>query len=177
MLLPDEQYILRCLNQYGPLARTQVIRLLHDKPQKTVEKIISNLKHQCMLSEISNRYYIGLDKMDKPDQRMISAVWVLLRFIEQVEPMAHYPASYPSQIFFLKNHVGYEIAVLYDGEQHFTRLIQPEEDLKYIIVLPHIKMSHELILPKAPCLFATVDYTVSGEPGVTFYSGGGHDRN
>jgi hypothetical protein len=110
--------------------------------------------------------------MDKPDQRVILSVWVLLRFIAQVEPMAHYPASYPSQLFFLKGDIGYEIVVLYDGEQHLTRLLQPEEDLKYILVLPHISMAAELKLPKAPCLFATVDYAGGDEPGVTFYSGG-----
>ena len=175
MLLPDEQYIVRCLNQYGPLARTQVKRLLYDKPLKTAEKVISSLKHQLMISPVSGGYYLGLDPMDKPDQRMIAAIWVLLRFIGQIEPMAHYPASYPAQIFFLKNSVGYEIVVLYDGEQHLTRLLQPDEGIKYIIVLPHIKMSLELKLPNAPCLFATVDYAGGDEPGVTFYSEGGND--
>ncbi|MCL2343326.1 MAG: DUF5697 family protein [Firmicutes bacterium] len=175
MLLQDEQYIIRWLTQYGALTRTQVIRLLRDKPPKTAEKIIANLKRQLMISEVSGGYYLGLDPMVKPDQRMISAVWVLLRFIDQVEPMAHYPASYPSQLFFLKNDVGYEIVVLYDGEQHLTRLLQPDEDLKYIIVLPHIQMSRELMLPKAPCLFATVDYAGGDEPGVTFYTGGDHN--
>ena len=169
MLLQDEQYIVRWLTQYGSLTRTQVIRLLYDKPPKTAEKIISNLKRQLLISEISGGYYLGMDPLVKPDQRIISAVWVLLRFIEQVEPMAHYPASYPSQIFFLKQNVGYEIVVLYDGEQHLTRLLQPEEDLKYILVLPHITMARELKLPKAPCLFATVDYAGGDEPGVTFY--------
>ena len=175
MLLPDEQYVVKCLNQYGPLTRIQVSRLLCDKPKKTAEKIISNLRHQIMISTISHGYYIGIDPMDKPDQRMITAVWVLLRFISQIDQMAHYPASYPSQIFFLKNNVGYEIVVLYDGEEHLTRLLRPDESLKYIIVLPHIKMSRELKLPNAPCLFATVDYTGGDEPGVTFYSEGGYD--
>ena len=116
-----------------------------------------------------------MDRLVKPDQRTISAVWVLLRFIDQVQPMAHYPASYPSQIFFLKNDVGYEIVVLFDGDQNLTRLLQPDEDLKYILVLPHIQMARELKLPKAPCLFATVDYAGGDEPGVTFFSGGEHN--
>jgi len=174
MLLQDEQYVLRWLAQYGTLTRTQIIRMLHGKPQKTAEKVISSLKRQLMILPVSGGYYLGVDPMLKPDQRMISAVWVLLRFIDQVEPMAHYPASYPSQIFFLKQDVGYEIVVLYDGEQHLTRLLQPEDDLKYILVLPHITMSRELKLPKVPCLFATVDYAGKDEPDVTFYSGG-HD--
>ena len=177
MLLQDEQYIVRLLTQYGVLTRTQVIRLLRGKPQRTAEKIIGNLKRQFIISELSGGYYLGIDPLVKPDQRMVCAVWVLLRFIDQVEPMAHYPASYPSQIFFLKQNIGYEIAVLYDGEQHLTRLLQPDEDLKYILVLPHIQMARELRLPKAPCLFATVDYTGGDEPGVTFYSGGDLNGN
>jgi len=172
MLLQDEQHVIRWLTQYGSLTRTQIIRLLHGRTQKTAEKIISSLKRQLMIRPVSGGYYLGMDPLAKPDQRTIIAVWVLLRFIDQVEPMAHYPASYPSQIFFLKQDVGYEIVVLYDGEQHLTRLLQPEEDLKYILVLPHIAMARELKLPKAPCLFATLDYAGGDEPGVTFYSGG-----
>lgn len=108
--------------------------------------------------------------MCKPEQRLILAVWVLLRFIDSVEPMAHYPAVYPSQIFFLKENVGYEIVVLYEGEQGLLRLLQPEEDLKYIIVLSHISMAEKLRLPKAPCLFATVEFQGEEEPEVIFYS-------
>ena len=175
MLLQDEQHIVRWLSQYGALTRTQVIRLLHNKPPKVAEKIISNLTRQLMIQHVSGGYYLGVDPMVKPDQRIISAVWVLLHFIDQAEPMAHYPASYPSQIFFLKQNVGYEVIVLYNGEQHLTRLLQPDEDLKYIIVLPHIAMAREIKLPAAPCLFAVLDYAGGDEPGVTFYSGGKHN--
>ena len=73
-------------------------------------------------------------------QRTIMAVWVLLKFIELVDPMAHYSAVYPSQLFFLKENNGYEIVVLYEGEENLLRLLQPSEDLKYIIVLPVISM-------------------------------------
>ena len=76
------------------------------------------------------------------------------------------------QIFFLKNNIEYEIVVIYDGEQHLTRLLRPEDGLKYIIVLPDIKLAQECKLPKAPCLFATVDDNGGDEPGVIFYTGG-----
>lgn len=44
MLLQDEQYIIEWLSQYGPLTKTQVIRLLKDKPVSTAERLsaISN---------------------------------------------------------------------------------------------------------------------------------------
>ena len=59
--------------------------------------------------------------------------------------------------------------VLYDGEGANLKLLQPDEDLKYIIVVPHISMAKNLKLPKAPCLFATVDYKGADEPEVNFY--------
>ena len=83
MLLQEEQYIVKWLTQYGALTKTQVIRLLKDKPTQTAEKIIKNLKRQFMISDISGGYYLGVDPMSQPDQRIILAVWVLLKFIDQ----------------------------------------------------------------------------------------------
>ncbi len=176
MLLQEEQHVLGWLTQYGALSKTQIIRMLK-KPRNVAEKILRNLRKQMQIADISGGYYIGLDAMCKPDQRTILAVWVLLKFMDRVEPMAHYPAIYPSQLFFLKENTGYEIVVLYEGESNLTRLLQPDDELKYIIVLPHISMSSELRLPKAPCLFATVDFCGDEEPEVTFYSEGtAHER-
>ena len=169
MLLQEEQYVVNWLSQYGALPRAQVVRMLQ-KPVGTAEKILRNLLRQGQIEDISGGYYVGLDAMCKPDQRTILAVWVLLKFINQVEPMAHYPAVYPSQIFFLKENVGYEIVVLYEGEQSQLRLLQPQDDLKYIIVLPHISMAANLRLPNAPCLFATVEFQGGEEPQILFYS-------
>lgn len=169
MLLQEEQYVVKWLSQYGALPKTQIIRMLRKSPN-TAEKILKNLKKQMRISDVSGGYYLGLDPMCQPDQRTILAVWVLLKFIDYVEPMAHYPAVYPSQIFFLKDNMGYEIVVLYEGEASNLRLLQPQEDLKYIIILPHISMAAQLKLPNAPCLFATVDFCGKEEPEVYFYA-------
>ena len=104
-------------------------------------------------------------------QRVILAVWVLLQFIDRVEPLAHYPATYPSQLFFLKENTGYEIVVvLYEGEQHLAKLLHPQEDLKYIFVLPNIQMASQLVLPPVPCLFSTVEFQGQEEPQVHFFA-------
>ena len=169
MLLEEERYVMRWLAQYGPLPKTQLLAMLK-KPPRTAEKILRNLKKQMRVVDVSGGYYIGLDTMCQPDQRLILAVWVLLKFFGSVEPLAHYPASYPAQIFFLKENTGYEIVVLYEGEENLLRLLQPQEDLKYIIVLPHISMVGSLRLPKVPCLFATVDFQGGEEPEILFYT-------
>lgn len=169
MLLTDEQYVIKWLSQYGALPRAQVVKMLKKAPQ-TADKILRNLKRQLRIADISDGYYVGLDPMCQADQRMIIAVWVLLKFIDHVEPLAHYPAEYPSQIFFLKENMGYEIIVLYNDEQNLLRLLQPQDDLKYIIVVPNISMVSGIRLPKAPCLFATVELHGEEEAEVVFYS-------
>lgn len=169
LLLQDERYVIKWLSQYGALPRAQLLRLLR-KPPGVAEKIIANLKRSQRIADVGDGYYIGLDSLCRPDQRVVLAVWVLLRFIDYVDPMAHYPAVYPSQLFFLKENTGYEIVVLYEGEASLLRLLQPQEDLKYIIVLPHISMAATLKLPKAPCLFATIEFQGQDEPNILFYS-------
>lgn len=170
MLLEDEQYVIKLLSQYGPLPKIQIIKLLRDKSPQTAEKIIKNLKRRMKISEVGGGYYLGLDAMCKPDQRMITALWVFQQF-DHIEPQNHYPALYPSQIFFLKENMGYEILVLYKGERNLTRLLQPQEDLKYIFVVPDIAMIDSLRIPDVPCLFATVSFDGNeAEPAVTFYS-------
>lgn len=171
MLLDDEKYVIKWLSQYGALPTTQVIKMLRKKPDVAM-KIIKNLKRMNYISDVKGGYYLGLDSMCQPEQRTILAVWILLKFIDQVDPMAHYPAVYPSQIFFLKDNIGYEIVTIYEGEEHLLKLLKPDEDLKYVIVIPHISMASKLKLPNAPCLFATVDFKGRDEPEITFYSKG-----
>ena len=168
MPLPDELHVIKWLSQYGALPKAQVVKLLN-KPLGTAEKILRSLKRDLEIADAGGGYYLGIDPLSRPDQRIVLAVWVLIQFIESVDPMAHYPATYPAQIAFLKGNTTYEIVVLYENEGHLLKLLQPEEDLKYIIVLPHSSMAASLRLPKAPCLFATVDYNGQEEPTVTFY--------
>lgn len=169
MLLQDEQYVVTWLSQYGVLTKKQIVKMLK-KSNSTADRILANLKKRFMICPISDGFYYGVDPMCTPEQRTIQAVWVLLHYFDKIAPLAHYPASFPSQIFFLKENVGYEIVVLYEGEESLLRLLRSEENLKYIIVLPHISMVKKLSLPKAPCIFATVDFKGEDEPNVTFYS-------
>ena len=169
MPLTDELHVIKWLSQYGALPKAQVVKLLN-KPPGMAEKILRSLKRDLQIADTGGGYYLGLDPLSRPDQRMILAVWILIQFIDSVDPMAHYPASYPAQIAFLKGNTSYEIVVIYENEGHLLKLLQPEEELKYIIVLSRSSMAASLRLPKAPCLFATVDYNGQEEPTVTFYT-------
>ena len=139
-------------------------------------KIIRNLKKWHYITDIE-RGYLGIDPTVRPDPKTIEAVWVLLKYGSEVAPLEHFPAAYPSQLFFLKQQAGYEIIVLAADEGHLLKLLQPEDDRKYIIVLPDIHMARSLRLPRAPCLFAVQKEAADGkEPQITFYNGGQYGR-
>lgn len=131
MFLQDEQNIIKWLSQYGALPKLQISKLLQ-VTEVAEEKILKNLQRHRKITEVGGGYYWGLDKLCKPEQRTELAVWVLIQFIDQVDPQAHYPATYPAQVYFLKENTGYEIIVLYEGEEHQLKALQPDEKLKYI---------------------------------------------
>lgn len=171
VLLEDERLILRWLSEYGPLERQQIQRLLYGKSERSMNGIFRNLKQGRYIVEIENGSYLALDRYCEPKQRMVTAVWVLLQFVEQIAPDAHRQADTPAQIFFLKDKTAYEIVVLNEGEDHLVRLLQPRSDTKYILVVPDMAFANNLLLPDVPCLFATVEPSMFPDsPKITFYS-------
>ena len=169
-LLDEERLVVTWLSQYGPLSKGLIRRLLYYKSSDTVGRILMGLKRRRYITQLNDNQNYAIDKFCEPKQRMITAIWVLLQFIEQIEPTAHRQADQPSQIFFLKEKTAYEIIVLYEEEDHLVRLLQPQESTKYIIVVPNLEFADKLILPDAPCLLATVEPTEREAPKVTFYS-------
>lgn len=155
-LMEDERLILRWLSQYGPLRWPQIRGLLYYRPQRSVSRLVQNMKHARRIAAIEDGEYLAVDQYCEPMQRMITAVWVLLQFIEQIAPEAHWQADAPAQISFLKDKTAYEIVVLYEDEDHLIRLLQPQEDTKYILVVPNMEFANKLILPDAPCLSARI---------------------
>ncbi len=174
-LLQDEKYVIKWLSQYQALTVQQVVQLI-GKPLSTAGKILRNLKQMGYIFDLPGGY-LSLDPTARPDPKLIKAIWVLLRYRDEVDPMAHFPAAYPAQIFFLKGTVGYEIITLDPGEEHILRLLTPKKDTKYIIVLPERDMADRLFLPDAPCLFALVKESEGAEPAITFYGGKEYERS
>ena len=175
MLLEDERYLLKWLSQYGTMTRRQAIKMLQ-KPEKTTEKIIRNLIREQRISELCNGEILAMDELCKVNNKMVSAIWVLLQFIDKVEPMSHYPATHPSQLFFLKDNIGYEVVVLYEGEESLALLLPKNDAIKYIIVVDNVGMIARVAIPDAKCIFATIEYQTDGEPIVRFYAGANEDE-
>ena len=170
ILLYDEKNVLRWLTQYGPLQKTQLVKLLNIESLKTCGRILKNLRKSYNVVDLDQGRYYTTDPFARPDPSMITAIWVLIKFANQIDPHAHHPAEIPAQVFFLKENTSYEIIVLQDGEDHLLKLLQPKPDMKYIIVVPDMNIVEKLQLPDAPCLFATVTPNGYEEPEITFYT-------
>ena len=175
MLLEDERYLLKWLSQYGTMTRAQAIKMLR-KPEPTATKIIRNLVREQRIAELNKGEVLALDELCKVNDKMDAAIWVLAQFADKVKPLAHYPATYPSQLFFLKQNVGYEVVVLYEGEEHLARLLPASAEVKYIFVVENVEMITRIPLPEAKCLFATVEYQDNAEPSIRFYTEGKDER-
>lgn len=170
MMPEEEKMILHWINQYEVITTEQAIRLLHHKSRGIAIKIIRGLQKQHYISYINEGACIGAYPCSVPDPKTIEALWVLIQFEDKIKQYDHRPASYPSQIFFLKEEVGYEIIVLHEGDQHLARLLEPTENLKYIFVVPNAEMISQIPLPDAPCIFAVVKEKFRDAADVTFYS-------
>ena len=166
MLLEDERYLLKWLSQYGTMTRAQAIKMLR-KPEPTATKIIRNLVREQRIAELNKGEVLALDELCKVNPKMDTAIWILLQFVDKVRPL--------SQLFFLKENVGYEVVVLLDGEESFARLLPASQEVKYIFVVEDVDMITRIPLPEARCIFATVAYQENAEPIVRFYSEGKQD--
>lgn len=168
MLLEEEQHIIQWLSQYGALPKMQVAKLIK-KSDRVAKRIINYLLKTRQISLINN-YYIGLDPLQKPDDRMVDALWVLLQFINNIALSAHYVAEAPAQLYFLKENKGYEVIVLREGDEELLKLKRIQEGVKYIIVVPDVSWISKVSKLNVPCVYATITKVEKQEPMVTFYS-------
>jgi hypothetical protein len=154
MLLPDEQNIINWLTEYGTLKRRQLEMLLHNKPVNTAIRIIRKMIDRALIFSPHGTGFIGLDNITMPDEKILDAIWVLLKF--EVEACNHYRTQYPAQVFFIKGVFSYEICVLRAGEEHLTKLLRPKPDHKFIIVIENEAQISKMVLPDNACLFAII---------------------
>ena len=169
-LMEDEQLVLQWLSQYGPMTKGMIGKLFPKKSSATVGRLLMGLKRRNYITQIKDSECFALDRYCEVNRRMHEALWVLFQFVAHIEPSAHYAADAPAQIFFLKDQTSYEIVVLYEQEDHLVKLLHPQNDTKYIFVIPNLEFADQLALPDAPCLFATIEPSDREIPNIIFYS-------
>jgi hypothetical protein len=180
-LLKEEQLVVDCLSRYYCLKWSQLINLLYYKDEEVAQRILVGLKKRQLILE-DDAEYVTLDPRCTPDQKTITAFWVMLKFIKKINPKEHYKAEYPSEIFFLKENVQYEIVVLNPGEEHLINMLKgfnrntsddEEDETRYIIVIQDEDQIEDCMRRTAgmKVLFASVEYGEDDIPDVSFYKG------
>ena len=110
MLLQEEQYMIKWLSQYRTLENRQVVRLLKHSTEGFVHRALNRLEREGRIHQGDG--YVGAEPGMAADRKLLDAIWVMLCFSDSIAPMAHYPAQYPSSLFFMKERSAYEVIVL-----------------------------------------------------------------
>lgn len=185
-LLEEEKIITEALSKYGCLRWEQLIKLIYNKKEETAQRILVGLKKRQLILEDEGSGYVRLDPRTQSDDKMIRAFWILLQYVNKISPREHYPANYPSEIFFLKQGVQYEIVVLNPREEHVLSMLfnenrnnsDDEEDItKYIIVVANtdcieacLNKIPDKVIDNKQVLFATINYKKDSEiPDIQYY--------
>jgi len=183
-LLKEERLIMRCLSLYGCLKKEQLIKLVANKGEAKT-KIYEGLKKRGYVEEFDGNY-VRLDPKTNADERTISAFWVLLDYIKKIDPNAHYRADYPSEIFFMRENMMYEIISIFSGEEYLLKSLflenrynsQEEQDrMKFIVIVQSpdsieacISSIPSTIIENGQVVFAVLEYPDgSDEPKVEYY--------
>lgn len=175
-----ESLIKQWISQYGALPRMQIKKMLNEDKDSSATNIIRNLVRRGELFEQEGGVFLALDPRQRKSERVIKALWVLIDYSDRVKPDEHYPAEFPSEIYFIgkkddseySENQEYEILVLEHGEEFKLRHLKQNQGVRYIIVVPTIDDSYlaQLVVPDIEFLFATVTYGCSGEAEIKFYN-------
>ena len=175
-----EGLIKKWISQYGSLPRMQIKKMLNEDKDSSATNIIRNLVKRRELFEQEGGVFLSLDPRQRKSERVIKALWVLIDYSDRVRPDEHYPADYPSEIYFIgkkddsanSNSQEYEIIILEQGEEFKLRHLKQNQGVRYIIVVPTVEDSFlsKLVVPDVEFLFATVTYGCSGEAKIEYYN-------
>ncbi len=170
----EERNVLCWLRMYGPLTRIQIFSLLESENVEFPEKILAQLRAKNLIENVAGGFYIGLSKNEKPDLKMIKAMWVLICFLQQTQVEKHKRGEYPSLVHFEKQGADYEIVVYERGNRDKLlplNLIHVEKKLIIVLESRDEMETVEKYIPENKHLYATLSFDgVSVVPTIRFCS-------
>lgn len=171
-LLKEERLIMHALSKFGCLKKEQLYELIKKKGSAT-KSIYEGLKKRQYIEEFDGDY-VRLDPRTDASGKTIDAFWLLLNRIEKmgVSHNSYYQADYPSEIFFMRDNMMYEVICINPGEEYQLKTLffeqrynsESEEDMvKYIIILQDdsyidscVSSIPEKAIEKGQVVFATL---------------------
>lgn len=156
--------LLRDVTMYKALKKKQLLALYPGKESK-IENLLSYLVKQKRIYRSGDFYFAPPGEDENIDYGLLSAVWVLIDFIERVE--YHSTGDYPSKIIFFADGEIYEIIHAAVGKEPLINhlLSNPgEEPSRYLILVDKAEQIAKLDIPNAAGYC-----TVSADGTVQYY--------
>ena len=151
----EAKAILRDLGMYKLLTKEQLMRLYPGKERK-VEKLLPYMRRQCRVWKVGDYYCTSPELAEHVDHAMLSAVWVLLDFIDQVS--FHAAAEPPAKLVFVVEEEIYEVVYAGLGLEtlvNCAKSLKGEERTNHLILVDRPEQIRELDVPNT-CGFCTV---------------------
>ena len=159
---------LHALREFGVLRRSQIISLIYRHSQASCESTLVWLIKSGYV--FKNDDYIMASPRLKADERIITAFEIMLQFLKRIGNQAYFSAAYPAQIFFQIGGRDFEVAVIYEGEEHLVSILSNSNrgirETTYIIGL-----TDESLIPKIPTIRGKAVFAIfdSDLKGIRFY--------
>lgn len=180
----NEAILIKWLSMYGCLPVVLLNALVGDNNKLILPGVIRRLKQQGTIQSFSvakDEQFVRLNAHYPLDHKKVDALWVLSKFTDNISSFDHVSAQFPSQIFFLKNNTAgkkqYEIAVFYQDDIGYIRMLDIDDHLNYILVIPsendidaYVKQLKQTDMKSNQVLFACVDSkSTSVVPDIRFF--------
>lgn len=162
--------LLRDISMYRCLTERQLLRL-HPEKEEKVKKVLAYLVRQSRVWEVDGCCCAAPDSIDDMDRGLLSAVWVLADFIDQVE--YHSVGDYPVKIIFFADGEVYEIVHAAQGKEVLLSHVLAdtgEQPSRYLVLVDDPAQISELQIPNVNGYC-----TVSLEGEVQYYQKEGVD--
>lgn len=147
--------LLRDLSVYRVLTKEQILGLYPDK-KKYVEQLLPYLRNQSRIWKDGEYYCSSPDGAKEIDYELLTAVWVLIDFIDRVE--FHSTGDYPAKVIFIVDGVIYEIIHAAVGRETLVTYLastQNKERSNHLILVDKPEQIMELDIPNT-CGYCTV---------------------
>ena len=162
----DKLQMLKVISMCGAIERCQLSKLLR-VDETVLDTLINGFADNRRL--VRNTTYVAtdIDKLNRPQNEVIAAVWVLINFIERVD--YYTSGDFPAQFCFFADGVEYEIIYAALGQEAIINkaVTTTDESPKRLVIIEDMEQINKLKLPNiaAYCM-------VAGSGDVKFYKRG-----
>jgi hypothetical protein len=168
----DIDFLSNLLSNFGMIPKRLAIAILNKPNPEVAEHLIRRIRSLNRVWVTDE--YIAANRFCKPDDRVITALWIAADYMKKAEMIGLCSGILPSVLTFIQNGEVYEVIVIGEGEDYMLASVDVDQHTKYIIVIPDAGKRNSIrYLNRFDCaryVFATVRHVSGNEnPEICYY--------